>query len=232
MDDEQEYEVAWSNIAKVDLYEQMVLAEAGKLAAEGRLDDSYDELAFLLSFYPQTPGLAEGRQNFLYASSAAAFRQQKYDEALAVLEELHAQNPSFRAGENSPTVLQRIGDVADRLIGDAVQKQDYSMARLLLTRLNRQYRADGEAFVRKWRQQLEEMAVRHRDEAKAHLEGGRYVEAHDQTSLMQAIWPEVVGGQELAADVARRHPLVRVGVEHPAKTFDRLSLADFAARRA
>src|SRR5438034_607816 len=48
LDDEQEYDVAWANIAKLELYEQMVMAEIRKLAMEGKLDDAYDELAFLL----------------------------------------------------------------------------------------------------------------------------------------------------------------------------------------
>jgi tetratricopeptide (TPR) repeat protein len=115
LENEQEYDIAWSNIVKLELYEQLVLAETNKLAAEGKLDDAYEQLNFLFAYYPQTPGLAEARQSYLYISSAAAFRQQKLDEALALLEELHAQNPNYKASESSPTVLQRLGDVADRL---------------------------------------------------------------------------------------------------------------------
>src|SRR5690349_1060883 len=77
VEDEQEYDVAWANISKLELYEQMVAAEVQKFATEGKLDDAYDELAFLLTYYPNTPGLPEVRQNYLYLSSAAAFRQQK-----------------------------------------------------------------------------------------------------------------------------------------------------------
>src|SRR6267142_4331451 len=95
LENEEEYDVAWANIAKLELYEQMVLAEANKFTGEGKFDEAYDEFAFLLSSYPHVPGLAEARQNYLYLSSGAAFRQQKYDEALAILEELIAQNPNF-----------------------------------------------------------------------------------------------------------------------------------------
>jgi peptide/nickel transport system substrate-binding protein len=231
LENEEEYEIAWFNIAKLELYEQMVLAEIGKLTAEGKLDEAYDELVFLITYYPNTPGLAETRQNYLYASSAAAFRQQRYDEALAILEELIAQNPNYRAGENAPPLVQRVGDVADRLIAAQVEKQDFSAARSLLARLTKQYKAEGEPFARKWREQLAEMAARYRDEAKAHLEAGRYVEAHDATTAMQVVWPDVAGAAELAAEVARRHPLMRVGVEHPALRADTMSLHDVAARR-
>src|SRR5438067_5812240 len=118
IEDEQEYDVQWSHIAKLELYEQMVAAEVQKFASEGKLDDAYDELAFLLTYYPNTQGLAEARQHYLYLSSAAAFRQQKYDEALAVLEELISLNPNYRAGENSPSVRERLADIADRLIAE------------------------------------------------------------------------------------------------------------------
>jgi hypothetical protein len=213
---EQEYDIAWANIAKLELYEQLVLAETYKLAAEGRLDDAYEQLNFLFTYYPQTPGLAEARHSYLYVSSAAAFRQQKFEEALSLLEDLHAQNASFRASENSPTVLQRLGDVADRLIGMHVESKDYASARALLSRLSRQYRAEGEPFAKKWRQQLEQLAASRRDEARAHVAAGRYAEAYDASAAMLAIWPDIAGGAELVAEVARRYSLVRVGVDHPA----------------
>jgi tetratricopeptide (TPR) repeat protein len=229
---DEEYEVAWFNVAKLELYEQMVLGEANKLAAEGRLDDAYQVFAFLLEYYPQTPGLAEGRQNYLYLASGAAYRQQKYDEALAILEELYALNPDFRPGENAPPLIERLGVVADRLISASVERGEFRAARSLIERLGRQYKADGEAFLKKWRDQLTALAAAKRDAAKADLEAGRFIEAHDAMAAMHMIWPEVSGGAEVAAEVARRHPLIRVGVQHPALAFDGNSLHDVAARRA
>ncbi len=232
VEDDQEYDVAWMNIAKLDLYEQMVAAEVQKFASEGKLDDAYDELAFLLTYYPNTPGLAEVRQNYLYLSSAAAFRQQKYDEALAIIEELIAHNPNYRANENSPTVRERLLVLADRLVAEYMQKEDFRSARALLARLAKQYKTDNEEFAKKWRSQLEQMAARQRDEAKNHLAAGQFIEAHDACARMQAIWPDLPGAAELAADIARRHPLIRVGVDHPALEFDVMSLHNVAARRA
>jgi len=232
LDSGEEYDVEWFHIVKLELYEQMVLAEVNKLAAEGKLDDAYDDLAFLLKHYPDTPGLAETRQNYLYLSSATAFRQQKYDEALAILEELLALNPQYRGSENSPPSVQRLGDIADRLIGQYVEREDYRSARTLLARITRQYSAEREPFAEKWRTELEKRAAGKRDIARAHLAAGRYVEAHDACSAMQVIWPDISGAAELAAEIAREHPLVRVAVEHPAVAFDANSLYDLAARRA
>src|SRR5688572_8838265 len=106
LDGGEQYDVAWLSVEKLEFYEQLVLAEAVKFTAEGRLDDAYDELEFLYSFYPATPELDEARQNFLYVSSGAAFRQGKHEEALAILEELLEKNPNYRAGPSAPTLLQ------------------------------------------------------------------------------------------------------------------------------
>src|SRR5262245_24410964 len=41
LESEEEYDVAWQNVAKLELYEQLVVAEVNKFTAEGRLDDAY-----------------------------------------------------------------------------------------------------------------------------------------------------------------------------------------------
>ena len=232
LEDNQEYEVAWANIEKLELYEQMVQAEILQLASGGKFDEAYEYLTFLFDFYPNAPGLAETQQTYLYLSAGAAFRQQKYDEALAIAEELLAQNPNFKAGENSPALLTVLGNIADKLIGRYVEKQDYRSARTLLSRLVTKYNAAGEPFAVHWRDELVAQAAAQRDQARAHLDAGRFVEAYDASAAMRRIWPDVEGGPELAAEMARRYPRVVVGVEHPAVHLDGRSIANPAARRA
>lgn len=232
VDDGMDYEVNWQHVAKLEFFEQLVLAEANQLTAAGKFDEAYDDFAFLLNFYPQTAGLPESRQSYLYLAAGAAFRQQKYDEALAVLEELLAQNPNYRAGENSPTLIAVLGNIADRILAGYIEKQDYRAARVLLARLSQQYKAANEPFVQKARQQLSDLAAARLEQAKTHLAAGRFIEAHDAASSMKLVWPDLPGAAEIAAEIARRHPLVNVGVEHPALALDSLSLHNVAARRA
>lgn len=231
LDTGEEYDVAWQHIEKLELYEQMVLAEARRFVNAGKLDDAYDTLEFLYQHYRETPGLADVRQAFLYASSAAAFRQQKFDEALALLEELIALNPNYRAGESSATLKQRLDAIADRLLTEQVKDGDYRAARTLLARLTTQYQADDQPFAKKWRAELTRLASEQLASAKAHFEADRYVEAHDACSQALEIWPDLPGSKQLAADISRRHPLVRVGVAHPALSHDATSLNNSAARR-
>src|SRR5262249_27276993 len=219
-----EYEVAWANISKLEFYEQMVLAEANQLTADGKLDEAYDYFDFLLRYYPKLQSLSEARQNYLYLSAGAAFRQQKYDEAMAILEELLSLNPGYRPPSGAPSLLSVLGNIVEPILSGYLQKQDYRSTRTLLLRLSKDHKGESESFVASWRKKLEELAAQQRDAAREHLQAGRFVEAYDACRAMENIWPDLPGAAELVADVARRHPLVTVGVEHPARAYDATSL--------
>lgn len=231
LDDARDFDIAWQNIKRIDLFENMVLQEAVKLASAGKLDDAYPYFVFLLDHYPKTEGLAEARQQYLWQAAGAAFGQKSYAEALGILEELRALNPDFRFSPTAPTIMQAIGSMADNLIGGYVAKNDYRSARVVLERLVKNYNASNEAFATKWVKQLSDLAGEERDKAKALLEEGKYIEAYDATARMKNIWSAVPGGQELVAEMSRRYPLVVVGVSQPAKNFETRSLVDPAARR-
>jgi tetratricopeptide (TPR) repeat protein len=231
LEDGKEYELAWFNIAKLELFEQVVLSEAQALTTAGKLDEAFDYFAFLLDRYPKTPGFEEARQQYLYLGAGQAFRQKQFDEALALLEELHSQNPEFRSSASGPTVLQIVGSTADNLIGGYIAKDDYRSARNLLERLIKTYRAANEPFAQKWTTQLQELATVEKNRAETLLEQSKFVEAYDATARMKQIWPNVTGGQELLAEMAQRYPMFSVGVTHSARSFDARSMVDPAARR-
>lgn len=232
VNDPREFELSWFDIKKVELFEQMVLAEADKLTAAGKLDEAFDYFAFLLDLYPDLAGLKTSREAYLYRSAGAAFAQQKYDEALAVTEELLSQNPQYRASDSAPTLMTVLGSIADKMLASYFEKQDFLSTRVLLRRLESQYRASNESFAVKWREQLTTLAKTHRDVAAEHLRAERFAEAHDALSLMQAVWPDVEGGAALVADLRARYPRVVVGVTHPARTFEPTSLQRVSSRRA
>ena len=102
----------------------------------------------------------------------------------------------------------------------------------MLRRLSDQYKTATEPFAVKWQAALAELASTKRDEAREHLAASRFIEAYDAAKAMQNIWPDVEGGTELSAEIARRYPLVTVGVWQQALEFDSHSLINPAARRA
>ncbi|MCE9529243.1 MAG: hypothetical protein K8R36_24615, partial [Planctomycetales bacterium] len=229
---DEEKEIPWTAIKKIDLFEQMVLAQANSLVAAGRLDDAFDFFSFLKRRYDKMDGLAPAHQNYLYQCIASAAKSMSFDEALGIAEELYAQNPKYKPTETSREPLALIGFLAEKIIGGYIAKEDYRSAKTLLRRLETKYNAGEEPFVKNMRGRLSEVASKHRDESKAQLAAEKFVEAYDACARMIDIWPYVDGGAELAAEIARRYPLVMVGVSQPALTFDPRSLNNPAARRA
>ncbi len=227
---DEQYEIRWFDIERIDLFEDTVLAEANQLVGAGKLDDAFDYFRFLLEFHPRTKGLTAAHQSYLYQCVADARRRNDYHEALAIAEELYQHNGSYQASENSPPLLDEIGQIVERLIDAYVKKEDFRSAKTLLKRLESKF-GIGAPFVRAWRQKLSDIATRHRDQAAQHLAAERYVEAYDACAAMINVWPEVEGGAVLAGEIARRYPLVIVGVAQPALAHDARSLADPAARR-
>jgi hypothetical protein len=232
LENAEDYEVAWRNIVKVELFEQLIINEMLRLTIEGNLDEAYDYLVHLRANYPNAPGLDAAHQTFLYQSAGAAFKNANYAEALGLIEELHSRNATYQASSGGPTLLQVLGSAADKLIDQYVTREDYRSARTLLERLTAQYQATDEPFAVKWRTNLADKASDRRDAAREALNSGDYVSAYDAVAEMREIWPAVQGGAELLSEMSRRYPRVQVGVLAPALRPDVRSIADPAARRA
>jgi tetratricopeptide (TPR) repeat protein len=240
----EDYEVAWRAIENVEFFEELVLREANTIVAdavakstadqraesERRFDEAFEYFLYLLTRAPDTPGLPEAAQDYLYSNSGALFLWDRVPEAFAILEELHRQNPEYQYRGGTQTVLGALEAVGQRLIDSYVSAGDYLGARMLLERLQRTYQ-DRLKIVASGRERLSGMAAQKRDEAAQHLAAKRLAEAHEVSREMLKIWPAVQGGRELVIEIARQFPLVVVGVSQPALEFDPQSVHQPAARR-
>ncbi len=226
------YEVLWKDIERIDLYEVRVRQEAEKLTKDGKLDEAYEYIAFLLQNYPKTPGLATTRQTYLYMCAADMFKKQQLPQALAIAEELHSLNPAYRSSASAPPLTQVMGSILDKMVAKYVAAEDFLSARTLLSRVAKQYNAADEPFVKNWIDQFAKQAAKHRDAASAALAKQEYVQAYDSWAQMHRIWPEVEGAAALTAEMERSYPLVVVGVTHTARRFVAQHAGDIAPRRA
>ena len=243
-DRSEEYEVAWRHIEKVEFFEELVLQEAAEVVreavkltgadqaaeAQAKYDEAYEYYQWLLRFYPHTEGLPAAIQDYLFLNAGALFRAGRVEEAFAVLEELHGQNPGYQYLGGPQTVLAAMERVGERLIGLQTESQNYGAARLLLERLHRQYGQQLEVTAT-YRNKLIELAAAQSKEATAHLAAKRFREAHEAGQVMLRIWPTLPGARDLVLDIARQYPLVVVGVAQPAREFDASSLDNASARR-
>ena len=71
---DEEVEIAWGSIDKVELFEQLVLAEANRLTSIGNFDEAFDYFAFLSKRYPETPGLDGSRQGLSLSQRCRAIQ--------------------------------------------------------------------------------------------------------------------------------------------------------------
>ena len=66
---QQQYQVQWKFIDRVELFEELALGEAAKLVAEKKYDDAYKYFMFLHARSPAFPGLASARQDCLLSEA-------------------------------------------------------------------------------------------------------------------------------------------------------------------
>lgn len=230
-EDDRDFEIAWQHIVKVELFEQLIVSEINQLVAAKKFDEAYEDFLFLLDQYPNVEGLKEAQEGFLYQSAGQAFKQQKYAEALGILEELHSINPEYRQGSSSQGLLQLLGAVTDKMVSGYVAKEDFRSARALLSRLEKTYSASDRPFIKKWKGELVNRATVFRDEAKQKIASKEYPQAHDACAAMNRIWSEVEGGPEVCEELARLYPVVIVGASLPTVKADPRSLQSHSARR-
>ena len=228
---DREYEVQGRNIVKVELYEELLLKEANRLVAEGRFDEAFSYFYLLRTRYPELPGLDKAINDYLYLDAVQLTRSGRYREAIGLVEELLGRQRDYRHTPDAPSLLEFLGGLVDRLVGAYVQQRNFPAARTVLARIRGQYRGDTPECVGRWVARLQEMAAGKREEARRQMEAQRYHEAIAAAREMVAIWPEIEGGEELRRELARRYPLVTVGVMQPACEHDALRLDNWSARR-
>jgi ABC-type transport system substrate-binding protein len=207
-----EYDVAWANVKKIERFQEMVLAEAEGLVKDGQFDEAYDYYAFLRIHYPQTKGLAASVEEYLIKNAFVSFGEQRYDEALAMLIELHRLNPQ-RAG-----LINALSRVTEKLVESQVLAGDYVSARAILRAARQRNPQSVPGSVTVWEDRMKAAAQQQRELAAAHLTAGRFRDAYQASRRMLAIWPALPGAEQVVQEVAEKYPLVVVGVTQPAQT--------------
>lgn len=222
------YEVAWQDVAKVWLYEQMILERAKKLVSQRNYGEAFEHLNFLMVNYPQTAGLASLRQEFLIESASDLLEQKRLPHALAVLEELQKTFPNYQRER----VRGLITTVSNDLIQSYFDKKDLATAKAMISRLDKDYKTDPLPVVEKWRDKFLELANQYRDRAIELRSQKNYLGARREAKRMLEIEPDIQGGKELLGDLLREYPIARVAVFQQAQEPDTAALANWPAFRS
>lgn len=202
----EEYSLSWSHVAKVRVFEEMLLDEARRLTAAGNFDEAYDYFAHLFAKYPSLPLLGEAFEDYLRRNALALYKASEHDRALAVLLTLYQRN-SKHAG-----LAGAVETVASEIIQRYLREGNYAAARGVLDLWQNQFRGLASEAAVQWQRRFEAAASRQIDEAHRLLGQKQYVPAQAAVAKAVAIWPKLESASVVAAQIRREFPFVTVGV--------------------
>jgi tetratricopeptide (TPR) repeat protein len=202
----EEFEVAWSDVAGVRVYEELLLAEAQQLTAANRFDEAYDYFARLSAEYPSLPGLKNAVSDYLRRNALALYQSGQHDRALALLVTLHQRNPGFEGLANA------VQTVAGEIIQRYLREGNYSAARSVLELWLRQFPNLATNAAADWQRRFEAAAARQLAEAERFVEQKQYVAARKVVQRGLGIWPEHNAAASMLERIKREFPFVTVGV--------------------
>ena len=219
------YRVSWSTIAKVELFEQLLLAETVTLIRKTDFSEAYNYLIFLEQHYASLPGLQKVKEQYLIADFKNAFDRKQYEEALVVLLTLYEMNPR-RAG--LARVVQR---VSDQLITEHLKSQDFNSARIVLDIIVKGFPDLDISSVTSWRQKFSKNAENQLNRARESIANRNFENARASVRHAIAILPDVAGATDLLDEINRLSPRVVVGVTMHGTNGSEISQFDWPAAR-
>jgi hypothetical protein len=222
------YEVAWRDIEAVYLYEQLILQFANKLLDKKRFGEAFEHLNFLIQSFPQTPGLAVLRRDFLYRSAIEMAGMRRLPHALAVLEEFQR---AFPEDKDKDKIRNAISNVSSQIVDSFFSAGDLASAKALVVRLEKDYQKNPLPVVEKWKGKFGELAKEIQSRAIQARDAGDFLGARQEAAKMLEIDPQIEGGKQLLNDLIRAFPIIRVGVFQKSVIPDTSSLADWPAFR-
>ncbi len=206
------YEVDWSAIDKIELYEQMLLAEAERLTAAAEYAEAFQYYSFLATNYAQLPALEAALQSHLWREASAAYVAGNRDQAWPVLQALYLRNPQY--SRLAGAVLA----VSDDLIAARLKQKNFAAARAVVDALEHTFPKIPLENVARWRARFETDAQEQITKARAALAAEQFSEARDAVTMARAILPSIEGGEELWKQIQTIAPEIRVGVAQAATT--------------
>ena len=221
---ETKYEILWASIDRIELFHDLVLKEANERIRAGELEKAYDYFQYLLDADPELPGLSDAIDSYLYEEAKASQRKARYDEALSMLRELHNRNPQWPGLENA------LGMVAEKLVQQYVEADDYWTARQMLRNLAAL--SPDHQVVAKWEGQLRAEAAALLAEGRKAEQAGKLRDAHAAGRRVMHVWPDLPEGRQFVDAIQQRYPRVVVGVALPAVDAEPGRIHDWAARRS
>ena len=236
-DPSEEFEILWSDIAEIRFFERRILEQAAELVHRGaelvrekkaqeatrEFDEAFVYFDFLKHNYPETQGLDAGLCDYLYEDAGHWHKLDKFENALALLDELYLVDPQYAKLEGA------LGAITEKIAEQDVDRGDYPAARQLLVALKRKY--PKHASIAKLERQWADAAREILGQAKSQLEADQPREAWKTALRATSVWPRLPETQPFLQELYQRHPRVLVGVVLPGGSSPADRIVDWAGRR-
>ena len=135
-------------------------------AKSEKLDEAYDYLQVSSAKdIPIPPAWSESYENYLYEEAKISHRNQKYDEALALLRQIFAKNPKRQGLDKA------MGVETEKLVEQYVAQHRYDAARTLIQELAKAF--PNHPVAAAWSEQIRNQAETYLREAQAAARKGR-----------------------------------------------------------
>ncbi|HVX12125.1 MAG TPA: ABC transporter substrate-binding protein [Pirellulales bacterium] len=227
-DPTEDYEVKWGDIAEIKLFEYVVLGMARDLVRQGKddpakFDEAYDYFDFLKQTHPNVEGLSAAVADYLYEDAGHWHRLEKYENALGLLNELYALDPTYA---KLPAAL---GATTQKLIEPYLAADDYAGARRVLGRLAKKFPQSSVVtkFQEQWANEARQLIAKGREQ----IASGAARQAWETAQRVLYVWPRSTDAAKFFEEIYAAWPRIVVGVTLPWPPAEQPRLGNWATRR-
>ena len=220
------YEVAWRHVDRVETFSNMLLAEGVRLSEAAEYDEAYDYFARLRRDYRDTEGLDGAVPRFLFKNAGASFKAGRFDDALAMLEEVDSLDPKW------PGLDVALAAVTDRVVQGHIRQGRYPAVKAFSERLAEQYGDRLKVKLDDWQREVQQIAQQKLDAAQAEFDAARYSQSQQACRRLLENWPGHPGAKRLMGELAAKYPRIVIGVTQPATVVEPGRMDNWASRRA
>ena len=220
------FETEFRFIAKIERFEEVLLAEAKSLVDRGAFEEAFTYYQKLQQDYPELAGLSAAVEDFLLRNAAAAFKESRLREAMGLLLELQHRNPQRRELQSA------VQSIAAKLFQQDFDRQQYAQARSTMEWVQRQFPKQRlEPLVRRWQTELEGVAEQQSRVARTAISSADWRAARRAAQCADAARPNQPTIRGLLQEINDSYPVLVVGVWQTAPPSAKTVALEWSSRR-
>jgi hypothetical protein len=203
-DPDKPYDVAWSDVAELRYFEQLIFDEAIAQTQAGKFAAAFDTFLYLRREHPKLPGLEEAEQALLVAEAKAALAANRPEDAMVRLVRLQQRN------DRHAELADLAATATERLLETYLKSARPAAARPLVLRFAAKF-AKHPAHS-KLQQQLSVAADARLKAAQQAIADARFTDAQRESEAAAMLSGDPSAAIELYRRAVESHPIAVVGV--------------------